>query len=717
MNGKVFRITALFVSLLLFSGVVFAQKTEDFKRGPFSSTIFGNTGLITIFSADTLKKGEFAFSFAHHNYDRSPGDFDINVNPVAFTFALSNRFELSLTANFNQSVEADGKKFPPSTSLSAKQPPWRYIYYHDFPFMDRGFNSTNYSNHQGYGNGMGDIMGAVKINITSEENGSAMGFALRPWIKIPSARNQQWLRRGRGTGEVDAGFDLILAKNIGPVGTYYNAGVAFIGDPGSNGRDLLDLRDELRLGFGMNFPILRSLQGIVEVNNKTFIGGGTPIAGPVNPLDIFAGLRYYPSEWMSIGGGIRQNLNATDESAGPPHYTYSSDHTGFTVQMAFQKRVNAMPVVNCDIQKSTLIEGENTTLTASGTDRDYNAKLDYKWTATGGRVSGDGRNATWYSESSKPGSYTVTVSLTDNHGATVSCSKDITLNKKNYCPTVTLAPKTATVMIGESARFKATGSDQNQDKLTYAWTIGTEKVASTTDEIVFGSAGRKPGTYPISVTVSDGVCTGTDSASVTVNAIPNKAPTVQCSAEKGEVMSGERLAFTAQGNDPDKDSLSYQWSASNGRVEGSGNRVTFDTTGLTAGTYVLTVRISDGRGGNASSTCSVNVRERIRIMVDKVRIDNVAKAVLDDIALKMQNERRIQAVITGYVDESGTKKTQEKGAQDRADEVKKYLVEKHKVDPNRLTAKSAGASDPIAPSKTAEGRKQNRRAEVELYIP
>jgi len=270
---------------------------------------------------------------------------------------------------------------PAPVHLGVPQPAWRYRYYHDMPFMDREF-----------GNGMGDFIAGLKVGLLSEEQGNSLGFALRPWIKIPSARNQQWVRRGRGTGEMDAGFDVILSKNMGPVGTYYNAGLAFIGNPGSNGNDLLDLRDELRLGFGLNVPVTKALQGIIEVNNKTFIGSGTPISGPVNPVDIFGGLRYYPRDWVSIGGGYRHFINSTDTD--PASWTYSTDHHGFTVQLAFQRRVNALPVLNCDIQKSTLLEGDSTTLSASGHDKDYNAVLDYKWTATGGRIAGEGTSAT-----------------------------------------------------------------------------------------------------------------------------------------------------------------------------------------------------------------------------------------------------------------------------------------------------------------------------------
>lgn len=703
MVRKIQFLLTLSCILMLISGSVFAQR-DEMKRGPFSPTIQGSTGLVTIFTADTLRRGEFAVSVSHHNYDRDPGDIDVNVNPVTITYGLLDRLEFFAVADVNQSVHSDGKRVPPPADLGVPAPPWRYRFYHDFPFQNRSF-----------ANGMGDLQTGLKLNILSEERGNPFGLALRGFIKLPSARGKKWLKRGRGTGEVDGGFDLILSKNVGLVGTHYNMGVTFVGDPGSKGKDLLDLRDELRLGFGFNVPTTGRLQGIFEINNTTFIGGGTPLSGPVNPVDLFGGLRFYPRDWVSVGGGYRYFLNSTDSD--PASGTFSKDHNGYTVQLSFQRRKNSIPVLQCDVQMASILDGDNTQVTALGTDADYNATLDYKWSSTGGRIEGDGRNVTFHAENVRPGVYTVTVILNDNRGATVSCSKDITVLKRNAAPTVRLEPKTAAVVVGQSVRVRAIASDPNGDKLTYEWTIAGERVASVTDEVVFGSAGRRIGNYSIAVRVSDGELAASDTATVTLAAPPNKPPTVRCSVEKGEVMAGEQVNVTAQGSDPDNDPLSYQWSATAGRVEGTGAQVTFDTTGLSAGTYVITVRVSDGKGGTANNTCSVHVRERIRILIDKLKVDNVGKAILDDVALKLRGDSRIQAIITGYSDDSGKAKAQETAAMARAQDVKKYLVEKGRFDSNRLSVRSGGSSNPVAPNTTPAGRRQNRRAEIELYIP
>ena len=49
----------------------------------------------------------------------------------------------------------------------------------------------------------------------------------------------------------------------------------------------------------------------------------------------------------------------------------------------------------------------------------------------------------------------------------------------------------------------------------------------------------------------------------------------------------------------------------------------------------------------------------------------------------------------------------------RAEVVRDYLT-KLGVDPGRITVASKGENDPMVPNTSAENRKKNRRAEIEL---
>jgi len=89
---------------------------------------------------------------------------------------------------------------------------------------------------------------------------------------------------------------------------------------------------------------------------------------------------------------------------------------------------------------------------------------------------------------------------------------------------------------------------------------------------------------------------------------PNRSPVVACSIDKRMVYagSGDTAAARADASDPDNDPLTYSWTANGGSIEGNGPDARWNSSGVTPGTYVIRVRVDDGRGGTAD--CSTEVR-------------------------------------------------------------------------------------------------------------
>ncbi len=87
----------------------------------------------------------------------------------------------------------------------------------------------------------------------------------------------------------------------------------------------------------------------------------------------------------------------------------------------------------------------------------------------------------------------------------------------NYSPVAVINVSTTTIQVGDDLSFDASSStDANGDVLTYLWNI--DSVASSTD-IIFNYCFTDPGTYNITLFVSDGNLSGTQS--VLVNVLEN----------------------------------------------------------------------------------------------------------------------------------------------------------------------------------------------------
>jgi hypothetical protein len=58
--------------------------------------------------------------------------------------------------------------------------------------------------------------------------------------------------------------------------------------------------------------------------------------------------------------------------------------------------------------------------------------------------------------------------------------------------------------------------------------------------------------------------------------------------------------------DPDEDELTYSWSAERGNISGEGGEVTW-VAPSEYGTFIITLTVTDGRGGEATDTISIIV--------------------------------------------------------------------------------------------------------------
>lgn len=717
------RLTLAVTMTVLMAGTAVAQNRHKIKE--LTPTYRGSTGLFSTPFADTLRAGEFSFGLNGYYVHREPGDLSFTVFPITFTVGIHDRIEFFASYEVHKRVHSGpsvigGVPFINSIQVnsvpnpSAPQTPTILpngcltggncitSFFNDSPFLDNGF-----------GSGPGELYLGAKFNLLSERRGNALGLAFQPTLKFDLNASRGRLARGLSSGVNDAGFDFIVSKNLPKGATYtFSTGFMFNGDPG-----FVERQDSWNYGTGFEIPLGGSkVHFLGEVAGRWFIGDRTPRANPKSPVDVFAGLRAYPSRWITISGGyagyIGNRINPVQYNGMSP-----TDRHGWWAQVSLNRKVNRPPTITCSPTMANIectgetCDGGTATFTADAFDPDDD-NLNITWTASSGRISGSGESATFDATGMRAGTYTVKAEVSDGDNV-ASCGGDVTVVKRKVAPTVTCQPSSSSITEGQSTTLRASASDGNGDPLRYAWTVNGQSISNDGSSFEFGSVGRNPGNYTVRVTVSDidNMTAGCD-FSVSVNRRDNNPPTVNLTLDKTSVYAGDTVNAAARANDPDGDPVTLSWQVDGQSRAGSGTTQAINTTGMT-GTHQVGVTARDDRGGSDSDTASFSVINERTIQMP---LDNIGKAKLDEVALMMTQEPRLKAVLTGYTDDRGSEETNMRVGERRAQQVKDYLVKEKGISADRIETQSGGESDPVADNSTEEGRKANQRVEIKLSV-
>jgi OmpA-OmpF porin, OOP family len=98
---------------------------------------------------------------------------------------------------------------------------------------------------------------------------------------------------------------------------------------------------------------------------------------------------------------------------------------------------------------------------------------------------------------------------------------------------------------------------------------------------------------------------------------------------------------------------------------------------------------------------------------DKAVLKPEGKAKLNDLVSKLSDLNLEVIIAVGHTDSIGSDAYNQKLSIRRAEAVKSYLVSKG-VESNRVYTEGKGEKQPVATNKTAAGRAQNRRVEIEV---
>jgi len=277
----------------------------------------------------------------------------------------------------------------------------------------------------------------------------------------------------------------------------------------------------------------------------------------------------------------------------------------------------------------------------------------------------------------------------------------------------------ASVYPGDPITITGTATNLNPKKTaTYSWSGQGVTVKGDTSTGNVDTTGLQPGNYTVTGHVSEGQKPG-QFADCTANFTVKQyePPTVSCSVNPSSVNAGDSVTVTATGVSPQNRPLTYSYTASAGSISGTGNTATLSTAGAPAGSLTVTANVSDDKGQTASGSCSVTVNVpqvqpktqtlcSITFSRDKrrpARVDNEAKACLDDVALNAQRSADASLVVVGNAtaEEQAPPKGRRRHAHvenlaaQRAVNTKDYLVKEKGIDASRIQVRTgtAGAQE------------------------
>jgi outer membrane protein OmpA-like peptidoglycan-associated protein len=267
--------------------------------------------------------------------------------------------------------------------------------------------------------------------------------------------------------------------------------------------------------------------------------------------------------------------------------------------------------------------------------------------------------------------------------------------------TFTCSVSPSTAFPGDPLTVTGTALNLNPKRTaTYTWTTDGGTITGTSNVANIDTKNTAPGSYTAKGHVSEGNRPGEMadcSAPFTIQQFA--PPTVGCSANPSTVSPGDSSTITANGVSPQNRPLTYSYSSTAGSVTGSTSTATLNTTGAAPGTITVTANVVDDKGQSASCTTTVTVVAptpppavtttslcSISFERDKrrpARVDNEAKACLDDIALNMQRSSDAKLAVVGNA--ASTEKTGAKLAASRAVNTKEYLVTEKGIDASRIS--------------------------------
>jgi len=252
---------------------------------------------------------------------------------------------------------------------------------------------------------------------------------------------------------------------------------------------------------------------------------------------------------------------------------------------------------------------ESCQIVCNATDRDGD-ELTYSWSASAGEPNGMGATATWIAPN-LVGSYNVTVTVADGHGAEAMGQVTIVV-RTNRSPTITsLGADADWTLPLHTIEVTCNASDPDGDELSYIWRVSAGDI-SPAGATVNWTAPEGVGIYNVTVVVKDGHASS-DAVSVLLSVDLGNPPTVE-----KLIVTPDGNMFLREATEPGCDcdvwtnnaydiqciasgtgELVYNWSCTDGEIAGKGSAIIWTAPNEKSVEATVTLVVSDAVGNRA----------------------------------------------------------------------------------------------------------------------
>ena len=323
---------------------------------------------------------------------------------------------------------------------------------------------------------------------------------------------------------------------------------------------------------------------------KMYVDGQLVVEGTFGTPQDYTGYWRLGSDSMWGGANTQNFRGQLDEAA-----IYPTALSPAAVQAHWAAAGGALPNVAPTAAFTSSVNGLTATFNAAGSSDSDGTIASYAWDF------GDSTQGSGVSPShtySTPGTKTVTLTVTDDDGATHQVTHTVTVTQPNVAPTAAFSSSSTDLV----ASFDASAStDPDGTIVSYSWNFGDSTTGTGVSPThTYATAGTR--TVTLTVTDDDGA-THQVSQPVTVTAPPpaNVAPTASFTSSTSNLVA----SFNASSSvDTDGTITSYAWNFGDTTT---GTGATVNHTYAAAGSYTVTLTVTDDDGATNSTTSTVTV--------------------------------------------------------------------------------------------------------------